>query len=232
MCSADQIGVVVEFVSETTIDLEESLLVNHTTGISWTLWQIVSHFHVSESLHLMNSGNRCVLLTVVKWVIFLWHLKSKHWVANADGENNEDTHERSDLGSLKLVMHSSNWIWQFVVKIFVNVSNGMGEVVMEIVCIHIVVVNEHSSVLLLWLEIKSHIVPVGWPHFVVWMGSMSEVFWDWHWQGSGLHQGHLTLEVLIVTSVVITVSVDNTDAGGLQHREWLVDRSLGSEQVH
>ena len=64
---------------------------------------------------------------------------------------------------------------------------------------------------------------MGWPDFVMWMGSVSEIFWNWHWQSSGLHQGHLTLEVFVKTCVVESVSVDNSDTGGLQHREWLVD---------
>ena len=47
-------------------------------------------------------------------------------------------------------MHSLIWVWHFKIKIFIDVTNCMGEIVLEIVGIHEVVVDEHSSVQLLW----------------------------------------------------------------------------------
>ena len=72
-------------------------------------------------------------------------------------------------------MHGSAWVWQFEVKIFVHESGSMREVMSKIVSIHVVIVDEHSTVLVLWLEVEAHIIPVSWPDFVVIMRCVSHI---------------------------------------------------------
>ena len=58
----------------------------------------------------------------------------------------------------------------------------MGEVVSEIVRVHVVVMDVAATVLSLRLQVKTHIVPVGWPHFVIGVLSVSEIFRQGQWQ--------------------------------------------------
>ena len=107
------------------------------------------------------------------------------------------------LGTLLLEMHSSAWVGQFKVQIFVNETSRMGEVVLEIVRVHVVIVDKHSAILTLGFEVESNIVPVGWPHLVVWVLRVPEVLGQRQRQCTRLKQGHLTLEVLVFTCVVL-----------------------------
>ena len=75
-------------------------------------------------------------------------------------------------------MLSTAWVWQFEVQVFINETGCMREVVVEVVCIHEVVVDEHSAVYILWLEIEANIVPVRWPDLVVIGFRMSEIGWN------------------------------------------------------
>ena len=87
------------------------------------------------------------------------------------------------LGTLLLEMHSSAWVGQFKVQIFVNETSRMGEVVLEIVRVHVVIMDKHSAILTLGLEVETNIVPVGWPHLVIIVHRMPEVRGKWEWQG-------------------------------------------------
>lgn len=183
MCSSDEITVVVKLKSNTSTNLMQASAVDNQTLVTWTLWQVIVHLHVSKVLHLLDGLWLSILLSVVEWVILLWHLQSKHWIANQDTEGHKHTEEGCDLGPLELIMHVGHWVWQLVVHVLINVTNGMEEVMVEVVGIHIVVMDECSSVLLLWLEIEPHIIPVSWPHLTVWVSCMSESAWEWLWEG-------------------------------------------------
>ena len=100
-------------------------------------------------------------------------------------------------------MHGYTGIWQLKVHVLINVACGMGEVVGDIVGVHVVVVNEAPPILTLWSQVESHIVPVRRPDFVIGVLSVTEVLWQGEWQCTGLKQCHLALEVLILASVVL-----------------------------
>ena len=89
------------------------------------------------------------------------------------------------LGTLLLEMHSSAWVGQFKVQIFVNETSRMGEVVLEIVRVHVVIVDVHPAILTLGFEVETNIVPVSWPHLVIIVHRMPEVRGKWQWQGGG-----------------------------------------------
>ena len=82
-------------------------------------------------------------------------------------------------------MHSGTRVWQFEVQIFVNVTSGMGEIVGEVIGVHVVVVDITTTVLTFRLEVEPDIVPVGGPNFVVWVLSVSEIFGKGKRKGSG-----------------------------------------------
>ena len=82
-------------------------------------------------------------------------------------------------------MHSRCWIRHFIVKIFIDVTGCMGEIVGNIISIHVVVMDVHTTVLTLGLEVEPDIVPVSWPHFIVWVCSMSEILGKREGQTSG-----------------------------------------------
>ena len=79
----------------------------------------------------------------------------------------------------------------------------MGEVVGEIVGIHVIVMDVAPTVLTFRLQVEPNIVPVSGPHFVIWMLRVSKILWDGDGQTSCLKQGHLALKVFILASVVL-----------------------------
>ena len=88
----------------------------------------------------------------------------------------------------------------------------MGEIVREIVQVHIVIVDEHTTVDVLRDEVEADVVPVGRPHLMIWRLSVTEVLGNGEGQGSGLKQGHLSLEVLIFASVILESTTVNTQS--------------------
>ena len=76
-------------------------------------------------------------------------------------------------------MHGTAGVWEFEIEIFVNITCGMGEIVSKVIGIHVVVMDEATSVLSLRLQVESDIVPVGRPDFVVGVLRVSEVLRQW-----------------------------------------------------
>ncbi len=64
-------------------------------------------------------------------------------------------------------MHCRVRVRQLIIKIFINITCCMGEIVLNVVNVHHVVVDEATAILLLRLEVKPHVIPVSWPDFVV-----------------------------------------------------------------
>lgn len=75
-------------------------------------------------------------------------------------------------------MLSHTGVWQLEVKILIDVTGCMGEVVSDIVRVHVVVVDVAATVLTLRLEVEPDIVPVGGPHFVIRVLRVSEILGD------------------------------------------------------
>ena len=110
-------------------------------------------------------------------------------------------------------MHGDGRVRQLVVKIFVHETGGMCEIVLEIVSVHIVVMHVHTTILMFRLEIETNVVPVSWPDFIVGVDSVTEVFGDWHGEGSSLKQSHLFFKIFVFARVIVLVSVHDTNAG-------------------
>mgnify|MGYP001446073158 CR=1 FL=1 len=72
-----------------------------------------------------------------------------------------------DLRTLQFVMLSTARVWQFEVQVLINETSCMCEVVIEIVGVHIVVMDEHSAINVTWLEVETNIVPVSWLDLVL-----------------------------------------------------------------
>lgn len=57
-------------------------------------------------------------------------------------------------------MHCIVGIGKFEVKVFIDVAGRVGQVMRKVVLVHHVIVVEHSSVQVLRLEVKTHVVEV------------------------------------------------------------------------
>lgn len=88
-----------------------------------------------------------------------------------------------DLRTLLLVMRSIDRVWRFPVQIFVNEPGSVSKVVVDIVRIHVIIVDEHSAILMLRFEIETNIIPVSWPNIIVRVSCMPEVSREWERQG-------------------------------------------------
>ena len=121
-----------------------------------------------------------------------------------------------DLRTLQFVMLSTARVWHFKVQIFINETSRMGKVVVNVICIHVVIVDEHSTIYVTWFEVETNIIPVCWPNIVFRQLRMSEVSWNWKRQGSRFKQAHFSLEVLVLTCIVKPISVDHTDSRGFK----------------
>ena len=64
-------------------------------------------------------------------------------------------------------MHSSHWVWQFVVKVLIYITKCVHSIMLEVVLVHIVIMQEHSSVHVLRLVVESDIVPVSRPDLMI-----------------------------------------------------------------
>ena len=177
--SAYQIVVVIQIVAHTVSGVSETSWSEHGAATIGRLWDASLVLHVSNFLHLCDSSWWAVLFSPVKWIIFLGHLETTDWYKEKHSNEYKDAKELHDLGTLLLEMHGSAWIWQFKVKIFIYETSCMRKVMSEIISIHIVIMDEHSSVLILGLEVESHIVPMSWPNLIVIMHCMSHIWWQW-----------------------------------------------------
>ena len=79
----------------------------------------------------------------------------------------------------------------------------MGEVMGNIVSVHVVVMDVDTTVLTLGLEVKADIVPMSWPNFIVWVCSMSEILGERQRQASSFEESHLSFKVLVFACVVL-----------------------------
>ena len=100
-------------------------------------------------------------------------------------------------------MHSTARVWKFEVKILINVTCSMGKIMGKIVGVHVVVMDEATTVLTFGLEVESDIIPVGRPHFVIGMLRVSEILRERKGHASSLQKSHFTLEVFIIACVVL-----------------------------
>ena len=72
-------------------------------------------------------------------------------------------------------MHCVVGIWQFEVKIFINKTSSVGQIMCKIILVHVVVMDEASPVEVLGFEVKPDIVEVSWPNFVIGRVGVTEV---------------------------------------------------------
>ena len=109
-------------------------------------------------------------------------------------------------------MLSYTGVWELVVKVLVGETESMCGIMGEIVVVHIVVVQEHASVEVLWEIVEADVVPMSGHEFIE--GELLVPPVRWHRQGkmTRLKDCHLTLEVLILASVVILVSIADTNS--------------------
>ena len=128
-------------------------------------------------------------------------------------------------------MHGSCRVRQLVIEILVDVSRGMREIVLEVVLVHVVVVDEHASVLPLRLEVEAHVVPMVWLQLVIRVHRVLEVLGDGQGQVPGFEHSHIALEVLIVTSVVECVAIDDTNATSSQRLVGVGERLAETEST-
>ena len=154
-------------------------------------------------LHLTDRSGASILLTVVERIIFLRDFQTEDGIANESADKDEGTNERGNLRPLQLEMHSTTRIWKFEIKIFIGVTSGMGKVVSEVISVHIVVMDEATTVLSLRLEVKSYIVPMSWPNLIIGMLGMSEILGERKWHTSSFQKSHFTLKVLIIAGVIL-----------------------------
>ena len=181
----------------------ETILVNETTRVAGWLGDAGAVLQVSLLLHLSDSGRLSILLTVVEGVVLLRDLQTTDGIADESGNQDEGAHEGGHLRPLQLEMHSRSGIRQLIVQIFIDITGCMGEVMGDIVSVHVVVMDVDATILALRLEVEADIVPVNWPNFVVWVRRMSEILGQGKGQASSLQESHLTLEVLVLASVIL-----------------------------
>lgn len=110
-------------------------------------------------------------------------------------------------------MLGNSWICHFVVEILIRVSEGMCSIMWEVILVHVVVMKIHAPIVVLRLEVEADIVPVSWHELVDWELLVTPVIRKGHWQVTCLENGHLTLEVLILASIVVLVPVTDTNTG-------------------
>lgn len=111
-------------------------------------------------------------------------------------------------------MHSVLGIWHFIVEIFVNVSKGMSSIMNEVVGVHLVIVQEHTSIKVLRKEVESHVIDMGRHDLIDGVLLVAPVNGKGKREVTSLQEGHFTLEILILTGIVELVSVSNTDSSG------------------
>ena len=93
----------------------------------------------------------------------------------------------------------------------------MRKVMSEVISVHVIVVDEATTIEALCAEIEAHIVPMGRPHLVVGVLRVSKVLREWHRQRPGFKKGHLALEVLIFARVVLFLIDCQAAARGLTY---------------
>ena len=85
----------------------------------------------------------------------------------------------------------------------------MRKVMSEVISVHVIVVDEATTIEALCAEIEAHIV--------VGVLRVSKVLREWHRQRPGFKKGHLALEVLIFARVVLFLIDCQAAARGLTY---------------
>ena len=119
--------------------LLETISVDNNVGVR-SLGYTTTIFNHGEFLELLDGGRGSVLLSVVERVILLGDLKTTRRVEQKYSNSDESTQEGSDSGTLFLEMHSTTWVGKFEIEIFINESSSMGEIMREVIQVHVVVV--------------------------------------------------------------------------------------------
>jgi hypothetical protein len=89
---------------------------------------------------------------------------------------------------------------------------------MVIVILHVVedgevIVDVTSSIKILWQEIEPNIVPVRWLDLIGGSFSMFKVWSEWKLGDFGIKHGHLSLEELIFTGIIISILIGHSQSG-------------------
>jgi hypothetical protein len=213
--SADEIRVVVQIYSETIAQHVESLGTEGDVGV-WTLLSPASVLNESQALELLDCSCGTILLSPVEWVVSLRHLQTEDGVAEQQANNNNDAQSSHWARSLLLEMHSCHWVWQFVVKVFIDKPCGVSKVVMEIVLIHHVVMQVHSAVKSLREEVESDIVPVSRPDLMHGRRLVLEGSGQRKGELPGFEQSHLLFEVLVLSCIVVLVAIMDSNSRCLE----------------
>ena len=145
--SAHEIVVGVEVVPDALAHLLETVLIDQTARVARRLGHASTILQMRLLLHLANRSRCRILLSVVERVVLLRDLQTEDGVPDQSGDQNPCTHVRGHLRSLQLEMHGHTGIGQLKVHIFVHITCSMGEVVSEIVSVHVVVMNVAATVL-------------------------------------------------------------------------------------
>ena len=140
--------------------------------------------------------------------------ETENWQENKHANSNEDSEEMCNLRPLLFEVHSVVRVWHFKVQIFINKTSRMSQIVSEIVCVHIIVMNKTPSVQVLRFKVEAYIIEVGWPHLIVRWMSVMEIFWEWKWEISRLEQGHFSFKILILASIVKRIPVFDSNTRG------------------
>jgi hypothetical protein len=109
-------------------------------------------------------------------------------------------------------MHSALGVRHFIVQVLIGETEGVSGIMGEIVHVLVVVVEEHASIEVLREEVEADIVDVSWHEFINGELLVTPVGGEGQREVTGLQDGHLTLKILIVTSVVVLVSVTDSDS--------------------
>jgi hypothetical protein len=122
-------------------------------------------------------------------------------------------------------MHSALGVGHFVVQVLIWETEGVGGVMLEVVHVHVIIVQEHASVEVLGEEVEANIVDVSWHEFIDGELLVSPVGGKGQREVTSLKNGHLALKILIVTSVVVLVSIADSDSGGGNNSEGVAEAS-------
>jgi hypothetical protein len=89
--------------------------------------------------------------------------------------------------------------------------------------------EEHAAIHVLRQEVESDIIPMSRHNLMVGNLLVSEVFRKRKGEIPSLENSHLTLEVFILASVVILISISDTDSGRIDDGETVVQHASLSE---
>ena len=212
--SADKVVVVVQFETESVAALLVSLVGNHAACVARRIFNCIAELLHSQALELNHRASGGILFTVVERVVLLRNLQTEDGVAKGSEHQHEGAQETNNVGALLLVMHCGQGVGQLHVLVFVLETNRVGEVLLEVVKVHIVVVDERAAVLALGQEVEADVVPMVGLNLVVIVLHVREVQGKRHRQFTRFKHSHRLLVELIHAGVVVLVAVLDADTGG------------------